>query len=66
MTTSVRCFFHGEELIPDGEHVHCLECGHTYLTDDDLEQAYAEKAPPGVRPMEAARITFCPLCTHDL
>ena len=67
------CFFHGPELLMDGDYRMCGECGHIWRTKEDLERDVvwlhyrldvdAGQAPSPVPAME--EVFACPLCTHD-
>jgi hypothetical protein len=69
LDAELGCFWHGHEPIPDDAYVVCGECGHCWVTGDDLladaRLLCAEiglTLPPG----DPDKITFCPLCSHDL
>jgi hypothetical protein len=62
------CFWHGEEPIPEGAYLVCAECGHCYVTADDLLVAHREmRKEIGLPPHVAtpSEILYCPLCAHD-
>lgn len=35
-----QCWHHGREPVPDGAYLVCGECGHCYVTADDLRREY--------------------------
>lgn len=61
------CWFHGEEPIPPNAYRVCLECGHCYVTRDDLVAAVNELLGRiGVAAVDTGNeIYTCPMCNHD-
>lgn len=73
------CYFHGYEPIPETYYRICLECGHCYLTPEELLHKYNEEGRIGhetfahlyedsfvwVDETDADNIFFCAWCTHD-
>ena len=61
-----RCWFHGHEPLPAVFHRLCLECGHCWVTPQELLDAHNRERPPDV-PAETdpVQVCFCPLCVHD-
>lgn len=51
------------EPLPAEYYIVCGECGHVYVTPEDLVDAYVEEFP-GYRPM-AEHIASCAKCWHD-
>lgn len=66
-----HCWWHhAHEPIPEsGACQVCFECGHVYLTREDLVEAFLVGAPSNygeTKPPEPPEhIPFCPLCIHD-
>ncbi len=65
-----HCSFHHVDEPAEGAYLICFECGHAYLTAEDLRAAFmAEVAPdlssPLPEPPPAEGVWFCPLCAHD-
>lgn len=65
-----HCWSHGYEPVPEGAHRVCGECGHCFVTEQDLIDAdrewFTDVEPldrPPVRP--GSEIYSCPRCTHD-
>jgi hypothetical protein len=57
------CYFHPNERALATDFRQCLECGHSYRTEQELRDAarvYMDgPAPP------ADQIWACPTCAHD-
>jgi len=51
------------EPLPDDYYIACGECGHVYVTAEDLVNAYVDEYP-GYRP-KAEHIPSCAKCWHD-
>lgn len=67
-----HCYSHGtHEPVPEsGAYRVCFECGHVFVTDVELRQAYIDNAPEDTkvyadRLVSADDISFCPHCLHD-
>ena len=65
-----ECAIHGHEPIPEKYFRICVECGHCFVTAEDLEIAdlniRQEIEPDRVHVMlPATVIEICPMCTHD-
>jgi len=70
------CYFHDDELVPEQHYLICFECGHCYVTAEDLLRASNEEHykmwfkwdqadydfVPETNP---DNIFFCAYCTHD-
>jgi hypothetical protein len=69
----LQCWHHGIEPVPESYYRLCIECGHCYVTRDDLETLdYAKQlsferywADFTAVALLARDIHICPLCTHD-
>lgn len=61
------CYIHGVEPIPEKFFRLCTECGHCYITREDLlyEDAKVHRQLGIAVPDPDAEIHICPLCTHD-
>lgn len=70
------CYFHGEEPIPEQYYIICLECGHCYVTADELLTTFndimyegwfnwEQGERPWVPETSVDNIHFCALCAHD-
>ncbi len=62
------CAIHGEEPIPPMYYRVCGECGHAFLTREELEELdHARAVECGLQgdPQPAEQISTCPMCTHD-
>lgn len=56
------------EPLPAEYHEVCGECGHVYVTAEDLMAAYIEewrKMAVSVQALDTPSIDACPLCGHD-
>lgn len=68
-----NCWHHGYEPAPDDSYRLCMECGHCYITREDVETLdYALRlsferdwADYTATALLARDIHICPLCTHD-
>lgn len=65
-----HCWHHGYEPIPDGAYRVCVECGHCFVTEQDLidaDRAWFTDVEPRDRPpvRAGAEVYACPLCAHD-
>lgn len=58
-----------EPIPPSGVYLICLECGHAYVTAQDLVDAYHSESEriyvAPLVPLAADAIYHCPLCMHD-
>lgn len=70
------CYFHGEEPIPDEYYIICLECGHCYVTANELLITFNNEnyklwfqfqqgLNPWIPETDVDNIHFCAYCTHD-
>lgn len=68
-----HCHFHGHEPICGEPYLICGECGHCYMTSNDLVRYFwnlvrlsgkAILCYPTGEPVNADDILFCPLCSH--
>ncbi len=61
------CVIHGYEPVPDEWHILCIECGHVFVTAEDLlrehNRVMDECGFPRVADVE--QVAMCPFCTHD-
>jgi len=56
------------EPLPDDYYIVCGECGHVYVTTEELVKAFRDYYEPRVGQMLPAspeEIYACPLCGHD-
>ena len=69
-----HCSSHGYEPVPIGAYRICVECGHCYITREDLETLHyallltfegLDWEGFVAKPAPACDIHTCPLCTHD-
>jgi hypothetical protein len=63
-----RCFWHGDEPIPEGAFKVCAECWHCWPTKAAFVadvQAMSRETGAGDYPYDLADLPFCPLCAHD-
>lgn len=70
------CFFHGDEPIPDKYYRICIECGHCYVTAEELlivsnNENYKmwfgweQGVTPWIPETNADNIYMCAYCAHD-
>lgn len=70
------CFFHGEEPIPETYYRICIECGHCYVTANELLIEFnnsnyemwfkwEQGLYPWVPETDVDNIYYCAYCTHD-
>lgn len=63
-----RCFWHGDEPIPEGAFKVCAECWHCWPTKEafeaDVRAMLMELGAVGY-PRPLADMPYCPLCAHD-
>lgn len=70
------CYFHGEEPIPEKYYRICIECGHCYVTAQELVDMtndiryemwmkYDQGLYPWIPDTNADDIYCCAYCTHD-
>lgn len=64
-----ECAIHGHEPIPKDYYRVCGECGHVFVTADELvSKDLAMHHAVGLldaQPRDPERIEVCPECTHD-
>lgn len=67
MERDLGCFWHGFEPVPDNAYLVCGECGHCWVTADDLMEAVRLicAAIGATVPSGPALVYHCPLCAHD-
>ena len=51
-----------DEPVPDTTYEVCFECGHVWLTKEEVETVYKDVFPDKGLPDD---INFCPMCLHD-
>lgn len=70
------CYFHGEEPIPEQYYRICFECGHCYVTGQELLDMmndflyqgwfkYEQGLTPWIPYTNADDIYHCAYCAHD-
>lgn len=68
MCGGLHCWSHGLDEPGDGAWRRCFECGHVYMTAEDLQREWTANAPPDLPDRTAPpaeEIHFCCLCLHD-
>jgi hypothetical protein len=64
-----HCHDHRIDEVSESAYRRCIECGHLYLTPEELQREWTANAPPDMpdreTPPAVERIYFCPLCMHD-
>lgn len=70
------CYFHGEEPIPETYYRICIECGHCYVTAEELVtmtndiryemwMQWEQGLYPWIPDTNADQIFCCAYCAHD-
>jgi len=64
--TDYPCTWHGDEPVPEKYFRLCIECGHVFVTREELIEAHRAAAEAvGIDPEHTHLNTFCGLCLHD-
>lgn len=63
-----HCAVHGHEPVPPRYHLLCGECGHVFVTAQELLDAHNVRCLEVDAPYAASAddVLVCPVCTHDL
>lgn len=66
----LHCWSCNEDEPDQGCYIRCGECGHVYLTEENLRETWLREYPllpgePAPEALPAEDICFCPLCIHD-
>jgi hypothetical protein len=59
------CIVHRQHEPALGAYTDCGECGHVYMTYQDLKTAHAAVYAELGGGAQIGMITYCPLCLHD-
>jgi hypothetical protein len=68
MCGDMHCYFHHVDEPRERDALICGECGHVFLSPENLRLEWLTNAPPdleGQAAPPADEIDFCPLCSHS-